>query len=80
MADYLEGRRAFLERSIFRIPQDVFGDKRDENSKNLVLKLANTAGYNGNKTKATVLDKIQILVCETFPNQTHIELLKVKVP
>ena len=78
MADYREGRKDFLKRSIFRIPQDVFGDKRDENSKKLVLKLANTAGYNGNKTKATVLDQIRTLVCETFPNQTHVELLKVK--
>ena len=78
MADYLEGRRAFLERSIFRIPRDVFGDKRDENSKKLVLKLANTAGYNGNKTKATVLNQIRILVCETLPNQTHVELINVK--
>ena len=64
MADYLEGRRAFLERSIFRIPQDVFGDKRDENSKKLVLKLTNTAGYNGNKTKATVLNHILVFVSD----------------
>ena len=62
----------------FRIPRDVFGDKRNENSKKLVLKLANTARYDGNKAKATVLDQIRTLVRATLPNQTHVELINVK--
>ena len=78
MADYLEGRRAFLKRSIFSIPQEAYGDQRDENSRKLVLKLTNTAGYNGNKSEAIVLDEILTLVCETLPKITHIELLNVK--
>ena len=77
MADYLKARRDFLTRSIFSIPQNAYGEKRDENSKKLVLKLGDTM-YNGNKRKANVLDQIRTLVCATLPNQTHVELLKVK--
>lgn len=77
MALYLEARRGFLMRSIFSIPQNAYGEQRDENSKKLVLKLGNTV-YNGNKTEAIVLDQIRTLVCATLPNQTHVELLKVK--
>ena len=77
MADYLEARRNFLMRSIFSIPQNAYGEQRDENSKKLVLKLGNNV-YNGNKTKAIVLEQIRTLVCATLPSQTHVELLKVK--
>ena len=77
MADYLEGRRKFLMRSIFSIPQNAYGEQRDENSKKLVLKLGDNV-YDGNKTEAIVLDQIRTLVCATLPNLTHVELLKVK--
>ena len=77
MALYLEARRVFLTRSIFRIPPNVYGEKRDKNTKMLVLKLGNTV-YDGNETKAIVLHEIRKLVCATLPNQTHVELIKVK--
>ena len=77
MALYLEARRVFLTRSIFCIPPNVYGEKRDKNTKMLVLKLGNTV-YDGNETKAIVLDEIRTLVCATLPNQTHVELIKVK--
>ena len=77
MANYLEARRNFLMRSIFSIPQNAYGEQRDENSKKLALKLGDNV-YNGNKTKAIVLDQIRRLVCKTLPNLTHVELLKVK--
>ena len=34
--------------------------------------------YDGNETKAIVLEQIRTLVCATLPNQTHVELLKVR--
>ena len=77
MANYLEGRREFLMRSIFSIPQNAYGEQRDENSKKLVLKLGDNV-YDGNEKNAIVLDQIRTLVCATLPNQTHVELLKVK--
>ena len=77
MALYLEARRVFLTRSIFSIPQNAYGEKRCTNSKKLVLKLGNTV-YDGNETKAIVLEQIRTLVCATLPNQTHVELLKVR--
>ena len=75
MALYLERRRVFLKRGIFYIPQDAYGDKREENSKRLVLKLAGP-GYNSNETEATVLKQLQTLVYKTL--QKHAELLKVR--
>ena len=75
MALYLEARRVFLERNIFNIPQDAYGDKREENSKQLVLKLANT-GYNVSEMEATVLEQLQTLVHEML--QKHVELLNVR--
>ena len=72
MALYLEARRVFLTRSIFSIPPNAYGAKRHENSRKLVLKLAN----NTNEAEANILEQIQILVYETL--QTHVELLKVK--
>ena len=75
MALYLEARRVFLERKVFNIPQDAYGDEREENSKQLVLKLAST-GYSVNETEATVLEQLQTLVYETL--QKHVELLKVR--
>ena len=75
MALYLEARRVFLERNIFNIPQDAYGDKREENSKRLVLKLAGP-GYNSNETEATVLKQLHTLVYKTL--QKHVELLKVR--
>ena len=75
MALYLEARRVFLTRNVFNIPQDAYGDKREVNSKQLVLKLAST-GYSVNETEATVLRQLQMLVYETL--QKHVELLKVR--
>ena len=43
----------------------------------LVLKLGNIV-YDGNETKAIVLNEIRKLVCATLLNQTHVELIKVK--
>ena len=75
MAIYLEARRVFLRRNVFNIPQDTYGDKREENSKQLVLKLASTE-YSVNEMEATVLQQLQMLVYETL--QKHVELLKVR--
>ena len=72
MSLYLEVRKDFLKRSIFSIPQNAYGAKRHENSRKLVLKLAN----NTNETEANILEDIRVLVYETL--QMHVELLKVK--
>ena len=73
MALYLERRSSFLKRGIFYIPQDAYGNKREENSKRLVLKLASSV-YNS--SEATCLKQLQIFVYETL--QKHAELLEVK--
>ena len=72
MALYREARKGFLTRSIFSIPPNAYGAKRHENSRKLVLKLAN----NTNEAEANILEQIRVLVYETL--QTHVELLKVK--
>ena len=74
LTTFRDARKDFLMRKIFKIPPNMFGDKREKNSNELVLKLDDR--YSVAKTNGTNVLEVKTLLYNTL--LIHAELLSVQ--